>query len=313
MATYNSLVSRDASQDPLVPEPVAAQIIQELPKASHLLSHARKVTMSSLTTRQPVLSVLPQAYWVAGDTGMKQTSSQDWKNVVLTAEEMAVLVPIPNAYIDDAQVPVWDEVRPRIVEAFGYLLDAAGLFGVSAPATFSTDIYTGAVAAGNKVNVGTLADVGADVTELGVTLAKQGFTINGFALAPGFEWNLVGIRGANGQPVYTQNPDGNSLYGRACSELENGAMDPTKASVIGGDWSKAVVGLRQDITFSMHEDGIISDDSGAVVFNAMQQDSTILRAVFRVGFATANPVTRLQSDETKRYPFAVLSPIAELS
>lgn len=117
---YDELITRDVSDDPLIPEPVSAQIIQELPTQSFLLQRAGQVRMSTRTQRQPVLDVLPMAYWVSGDTGMKQTSSVDWKNVTLVAEELAVIVPIPEAYLDDAQVPIWDEVRPRIVEAFGY-------------------------------------------------------------------------------------------------------------------------------------------------------------------------------------------------
>ena len=80
---YNSIISRDASNDPLVPTPVSAQIIQEMPPRSVMLQRARQVRMSTKTQRQPVLDVLPTAYFVNGDTGLKQTSAQDWKNVEL--------------------------------------------------------------------------------------------------------------------------------------------------------------------------------------------------------------------------------------
>lgn len=133
---YNSLISRDASNDPLVPEPVSADIIQDLPGASALLQRARRVPMSSKTQRQPVLDVLPLAYFVGGDTGLKQTTSQDWKNVDLVAEEIAAIVPIPEAYLDDAQMPIWEQVRPRLVEAIGAKLDGAGLFGLDKPSTW---------------------------------------------------------------------------------------------------------------------------------------------------------------------------------
>src|SRR5690348_13079505 len=129
MAFTDSL-SRAETLDPLVPTPVSAQIISEMPQSSAVLSLARRVTMSSKTSRQPVLSVLPTAYFVTGDTGLKQTSKADWENVTLVAEELAVIVPIPEAYLDDAQVPVWDAVRPSIVEAFGAKIDAATLFGL---------------------------------------------------------------------------------------------------------------------------------------------------------------------------------------
>ena len=62
---YGSGLFRNAGApsggEPLVPTPVSAQIIQELPESSVVLNRARRVQMSALTQRQPVLSVLPQA------------------------------------------------------------------------------------------------------------------------------------------------------------------------------------------------------------------------------------------------------------
>jgi HK97 family phage major capsid protein len=318
MTVYNTAITRGgggASPDALVPQPFAAQVIEELPAASVVLNRGRRVTMSANTYRQPVLSALPTAYWVTGDNGLKQTATQEWQNVNLVAEELACLVPVPNAYMDDAAVPIWDEVRPRLVEAIGHAFDAAVLFGVNKPASWtSDDVFTAAVAAGNEVT--TNADVGISVAQLGVMLSKQGYAASGFACAPGFAWNLVGVRGANGQPIYqsdTSAPENKTLYGYALDEVMNGAFDATKASLIAADWSKIVTGVRQDITFSIHEDGVISDDTGKVIYNAMQQDSTILRVVFRGAYATAKPVTQLNKGMAHYAPFAVLSPIAALS
>lgn len=304
---YNSIISRDASNDPLVPVPVSDQIIQELPQSSVMLQRARQVRLSSKTQRMPVLDVLPTAYFVSGDTGLKQTSAQDWKNVELVVEELAVIVPIPEAYLDDAQVPIWDEVRPRIVEAFGTAIDAAALFGVSKPSTWGNPIYQSAVAAGNVVTAGT--DLALNVAQLGELLAKDGFPVNAFASRPGLNWKLVGLRATDGHPIYQpdlQGRPGGTLYGYPLNELGNGAWNATEAELIAGDWSKAIVGLRQDITFKMFTEGVITDNTGAVQLNLMQQDAVALRAVMRLAYATANPITALNSNAATRYPFGVL-------
>src|SRR6188474_149738 len=112
MATYNAITTRDASGDPLVPEQYRAELISNLPAASAAMSLCRKVPLSSKSARQPVLSLLPDAYWVTGDTGLKETSKIDFANSVMTAEELAVIVPIPEAYLDDAAIPIWGAVRP---------------------------------------------------------------------------------------------------------------------------------------------------------------------------------------------------------
>ena len=310
MPTYNSIISRDNSADPLIPEPVSAQILQEMPTSSFLLQHAGQVRMSTKTQRQPVLDVLPTAYWVSGDSGMKQTSSVDWKNVSLVAEELAVIVPIPEAYLDDAQVPIWDEVRPRIVEAFGAKIDAAGIFGVDKPASWPYSIHHSAVAAGNVVTGTSGNDFGQDVAALGELIAKDGFSITGFAARPGLKWKLVGMRSDEGIPIYQPNlQDGTgagNLYGYPIREVTNGAWDATAADLIAGDWTKAIIGMRQDITFKMFTEGVISDADGSVVLNLMQQDSVALRVTMRVAFATSNPVTALQSNANARFPFGIV-------
>lgn len=317
MAVYNSLVSRDGSDDPLVPESVSAQIIQELPTQSFLLQYAGSARMSSKTTRQPVLDVLPMAYWVNGDSGMKQTSSVDWKNVSLVAEELAVIVPIPEAYLDDAQVPIWDEIRPRIVEAIGAKIDAAGLFGVDKPASWPYSIHHSAIAAGNTVTGGTGEDFGQDVAALGEKIAKDGFAVTGFAARPGLQWKLTGLRSEQGIAIYQPNlRDGRGeggLYGYPIREVINGSWDATAADLIAGDWSKCIIGMRQDISWKMFDQGVISDGSGAVVLNLMQQDSVALRVTMRVAYATANPVTALNTNVNTRFPFGLVIPAGAAS
>ncbi|HEY9373814.1 phage major capsid protein [Streptomyces sp.] len=306
---FNSLISRDASNDPLVPTPVSAEIIQELPAASALLQRARNVPMSSKTQRQPVLDVLPLAYFVGGDTGLKQTTAQDWKNVDLVAEEIAAIVPIPEAYLDDAQMPIWEQVRPRLVEAIGAKLDAAGLFGLDKPSTWPAAVYQSAVAAGNAVISGTGGDFAVDVATAAGKVAEDGFAVNGFMSRPGLTWKLNTMRTEQGVPIYQPNLQGvpgGTLYGYPMSELTNGAWDMSEAELLMGDWSKAIVGVRQDISFKLFTEGVISDDDGKVILNLMQQDSVAMRVVMRVAFATANPATRLNTNSATRSPFAVV-------
>jgi len=313
MADYGEMITRASSgSDPLVPEPVSTSIIEELPKQCAVLQRARKVPMSAKTQRLPVLDVLPIAYFVGGDTGMKQTSSQKWKNVNLVAEEIATIVPIPEAYLADADVPVWDEVKPRMTEAIGALIDGACLFGHGRPSTWNTSIYEGAVAAGNIVPMGTGTDFAQDVTSVGEMLAKDGYSVDGFAARPGLNWRLTGLRSVGTNlPIYQPNlqdgkPGGN-LYGYPLSEVDNGSWDESEAQLIAGDWDDALLGMRADISFKLFTEGVISDDTGKIVLNLMMQDSVAMRVTMRLAWATANPVTRLQPNSAARYPFAVLT------
>jgi len=308
MAGYEEIISRGAG-GPLVPEPVAKEIIKELPHASVLLNRARRIRLSSKTLKQPILSALPDAYWVNGDTGLKQTTKAEWDSQTITAEELAALVVVPDALFDDTNVPIWDEVRPLLIEAIGRKVDDAGLFGTDKPVSWPTAVVPGAIAAGNTVVAGTGDDIAVDVAELGRLLAEDGYAANGFASKPGLNWQLVGLRNENGTPIYVPSLAAgtpSTLYGYPLNEVMNGSWDADVATLLAADWSKFVVGVRQDITFDISKDGVISDSEGKVIVNAYQQDSKILRVVFRVGFQIARPVTRVGG--ASRYPAAVLTP-----
>lgn len=304
------------SNPDLLPIEWAREVIQNVAQESATMALSRRVQMSTRQQRLPVASALAGAYWVGNAsndfTNLKQQTQALWGGVNLNVEELAVLVAIPDAYEQDNAFPVWDETRPQIVEALGQALDAAVLFGVNKPATWPTAIFPSIEAAGQTVVVGTGDDLAVDIADSAQSLEEVGFATNGFAVAPGFGWRLVGMRSTEGIPIYQTNLSGpitTGLYGYPMKEVKNGSWDSEEALVIHGDWSKSVIGIRQDITFTRHDSGIISDDSGNVVFNAMQQDSTIWRAVMRVAWARANPVTRLQSSEALRFPFGAVVPV----
>lgn len=321
MPTYNTHVARTTTgSDPLVPEPLATAIIQEAPKASAALSLMNRTTLSSKTQRMPVLDVLPVAYWVGGDTGMKQTTLQAWKNVVMVVEELACIVPIPEAYLDDADVPLWGQIQPRITEAVGQLIDLAVLWGINKPTTWGESVFTGAGKSQHFVVQGTGVDLGQDVSKLGAAMAQTGYNVNGFAAAPGTKWNLVGLRSAQGIPIFQPDmqagPNG-TLYGYPMNEIDNGSWQTGLAGAVMlcGDFSKAIIGIRRDISFKMFSEGVISNDSGVVIMNLMQQDSVALRMTMRLAYACVNPVTIMQPGASisggglQRWPFGTVLPV----
>lgn len=306
MADYDQSIGRGDTQ---IPEQIVNEIIQELPGVSVLLNRARRVRMSSKTAKQPVLSALPDAYWVNGDAGLKKTTKAEWDNLTMTAEELAALIVVPDAVLDDSSIPIWSEVKPLLVAAIGRKVDEAGMFGVDKPASWPTAVIPAAVAAGNVVYQATGDDLAQEVAMLGQLVAEDGFAINGFASKPGLNWQLVGLRNDQGTPIYTPSLAAgapSTLYGYPLNEVTNGAWKSDIATMLGADWTKFIIGVRQDITFSISDSAVITDTDGKVIVNAYQQDSKILRVVFRVGFQVANPLTRIGG--VTRYPAGILAP-----
>lgn len=312
MATLNQIGRADLAEA-MLPEQIIPEIIKEATKQSVLLTRAKQIRLTSKKAKQPVLATLPEAYWVNGDTGLKQTTKATWENKYITAEEMAVIVPIPDALIDDSSVPLWTEIKPLLGEALGKKLDMAGIFGIDKPDSWSDAIIPSAVEAGNVLSRTASDDLGVTVANMGTKLARQGFGINGFAARPGLQWELVGLRNKQGDPIYTQSLAGTptqGLYGYPLNEVDNGSWSlDNDYDLLCVDWSKFIVGIRQDVTYQTFSEGVISDENGKILLNLMQQDCKALRVVFRVGFTAAVPATRVGVGA--KYPAGVIKPIDE--
>lgn len=74
------------------------------------------------------------------------------------------------------------------------------------------------------------------------------------------------------------------------------------------DWSNFLVGIRQDISYKLLDQAVISDDDGKIILNLAQQDCVALRVTFRMGFQIANPITRLGSKASKRFSAGIITP-----
>lgn len=309
---YNSQTSR-SDANALIPIETSKQIIQELPKQSIALSLFRQMAMSSKTLRQPVLDVLPDAYFVAGDTGLKQTSSASWANRELVAEEIAVVVPIAEAVLEDSQIDIWEQIKPRIVEKIGARIDQAVFFGTNKPSTWGESVVGHADAAGNEIVRGAVVDqdLAGDISATMAMVEADGYQVDGFVTKVGMKHALRNLRDDEGRFLFQTSmvagtPD--NLFGEPLHYMENGGFVNASADMIAIHRAGGIIGLRQDITFKKFTEGVVTDETGAIMYNLMQQDMVALRVVMRIAWQVANPGTSLNSNSSTRSPFAVLRP-----
>ena len=113
----------------LIPEAVSNILLKDLENTSAAMTLFRRVPMGTKVNRLPILAALPSAYWVDGDTGLKGTTGANWSNKYLTAEELAAIVPIPEALLDDTSYDIWGAIRPLLADAIARKLDDAVFFG----------------------------------------------------------------------------------------------------------------------------------------------------------------------------------------
>lgn len=307
-----NIIDRTGAES-LIPETRAREIIQGTIARSAVLSQGRKLpNLSSKTHKMPVLDMLPIAYFVNGDTGNKKTTNMKWDKKIITAEEIAVIVPIPEAVLDDSEYDIWAEVRPRVEEAFGKVIDGAVLFGVNAPDSWRDDIVTTATNATSVVTFGSSDSLYDKIMGEGGVIAKveeSGFFVTGHMADISMRAKLRGLKDSTGNPIFKSDMQESTRYsldGSAMTFPNNGSFDKSKALMISGDFSQLVYAIRQDITFKLFTEGVVQNTDGTIAYNLMQQDMVALRAVMRLGWEIPNPINSLKTDKSKRCPFAIL-------
>lgn len=312
---YNNLISRTSAQA-TIPEVVSEAIMKSVMNDAAALQMFTHIPMSSNQTRMPILSALPTAYFVNGDTGLKQTTQADWSNKYLNAEELAAIVPIPEAVLNDAAdsgFDVWGAVKPLVAQAIARALDAAIFFGTNKPASWPNAIVTDAASAGNTVtrgtNVAAAGGIVGDLSDLWATIESDGYDVNGLIGNTAYKGRLRQARATTGESLLGFGQvDSSSVFGVEARYPMRGLWPTGVGAVeaVTGDFTQGILGVRQDITYKVLDQSVIQDNTGAIIYNLAQQDMVALRVVARFGFQVANFLNYDQPTTAQRYPFGIL-------
>jgi HK97 family phage major capsid protein len=317
---YNNQLSR-TDIAPLIPEDVLDTFLTELTATSAALTMFQRVPVAQAQTRFPILSALPVGYWVAGDTGLKQTTELAWGNKYLNVEELAVIAPIPETVLDDLAdaglgggIDVWAQIQPSVVAVMARVLDQAVFFGLNAPASFPASVVAAAVAAGNAHTEGAAIGAGGiqdDLDQAIGLLELDGYDFDGIVAARTLRGKLRRARNTLGDRLEGLNPDLTEYLGQPITYPMRGlwptAAGGTSAEAIVGQFSdQFVIGLRRDITLKYLDQAVIQDNTGAIVYNLAQQDMVAMRFTMRVGWQVANQINFDQPTAANRYPAAVV-------
>jgi hypothetical protein len=144
-------------------------------------------------------------------------------------------------------------------------------------------------------------------------LEADGFLATGHLAHPILKGLLRTCRDTDGNPIFKSGPSLGQKF--ATGELDgasvlypmNGALVSSTAYDIAGQWDQLVYAMRQDVTYTVADQGVIQDGAGNIVYNLFQQDMVALRIVMRLGFAVPNPINRMNQTAGTRCAFAALT------
>lgn len=328
MATFNDAITRSGAEA-LMPEDVSKEILKNVSEGSIVTRLARRLpNMSRATRRLPVLSVLPTVEFV-GESGrtpqtfgeIKPTTSASWENKYIYAEEMAVIVVVPDNVMEDSEYDVWGEIQPEIIAAIGAKIDYSVLFGVQGidvPSLWPNGLIT------QMPSAHRIADTFGDdlydaIMGVGGVISKveeDGFFVNGHVADLSMRAKLRGLREPTTlRPIFVQDMHASTPYSLDGSRLEfptNGAFQSGNDAslMISGDWNQVVWSIRKDVTIKVLTEGVITDNASprVIIHNLAQDDMTGLRITFRMGWQLPNPINRVNQSASTRFPFASLTP-----
>ena len=281
-----------------VPTPIAQDIIADVTRGSSVMRLSKVEMMESDNKKFPVMVNGPGAYWV-GEGKRIQTGGANWIFPEIQAKKLAVIIPVTREKIEDATLDIFGVLRTYIAEAFYRKIDEACIFGKDSP--FAKNIVDVATAGGMAVTEGTNDKLDQDISDVMALVEAKGRDVNGFVAGISFKNRLRKLRDADGNQLYVQGVDQESLYARSVEFVRNGAWDDGKALCIGANWDYSIIGIRDQIEYVMLREATLQNtlDEDGKPLSLAEQDMVGIRATMRLGFL---PV--------KEEAFALLVPAA---
>lgn len=266
-----------------VPVEQATEIMKDIARGSSILRLSKVSQMESDTKKIPVMTEGAGAYWV-GEGERIQTSKAGWIYPELKAKKLAVIIPVTKEKLKDATVDVFNELKESIAEAFYKAIDAAAIFGTQSP--FASNIMKCVETSGNKIEVGTNTTLDLDVSDAMALVEEAGYDVNGFAAKVGIKNSLRKLRDGNGNQLFADGVNGKEFYSQPIEFSRNGAWDKTKAEIIGADWDKSLVGIRDSLEYEILKEATLEgtvDEDGKPISLA-EQDLIGIKATMRLAY-----------------------------
>lgn len=268
-----------------VPVEQATEIMKDVARGSSILRLSKVSNMQSDTKKIPVMTEGAGAYWV-GEGERIKTSKAGWIYPELKAKKLAVIIPVTKEKLNDATIDVFNELKESIAEAFYKAIDAAAIFGTASP--FASNIMKCIETAGNKVELGTngVGKLDLDVSDAMALIEESGFDVNGFAARIGIKNSLRKLRDTNGNQLFVDGTDGKEFYSEPIEFSRNGSWDKTKAEIVGADWDKSLVGIKDGIEYEILKEATLEGtvDADGKPISLAEQDLIAIKATMRIAY-----------------------------
>lgn len=262
-----------------VPTEIAAEVIKNVIDQASILKVCKRENMTSDKKILPRLTDSGSASWV-GEGEKIETTLPKFEYPQLKACKLAIIVPVTKEKINDTIISVMEEVKQAMADAFATAIDEAMIFGVNSP--FDTNLIT--AIGTQKVNA--TSNLDSDLSNIMGLVEDNKYNCSNVLMGTSQKKTLRALANDN---KYKGAITLQSAYDTPIEFVRN--WDNTKSLAITGDFSKAVVGTRENMDYEILREATIESGTGEnkETINLAQRDMIAIKATIRLGFLVVDP------------------------
>lgn len=276
--TPDNVMMQDARSGQ-VPVQFGTEIIQDVIQNSKVMQLGVYEEMDKQKKKFDYLAKGPGAYWV-GEGQRIQTSKAEWLQIEMEAKKVAVILVASREMLQYSMTRFFDEMKPKIAEAFYTKFDEAAILNLDNPYTQS--IQQSVTTASNVVQ----GDItGPTIIAIEGMVEDNDFEPNAFISK---RQNRSALRGAtdgtgiNEEKMYDRS--NNTLDGLPVVDLKSAGLK--KGEVYVGDFDQIRYGIPYNINYEISTDAqlstVVASDGKPV--NLYEQELIALRATMDIAF-----------------------------
>lgn len=262
-----------------VPSQFGGEIIKDVIENSKIMQLGVYEPMDKQKKKFDYLAKGPGAYWV-GEGERIQTSKAEWLQIEMEAKKVAVILVASREMLQYSMSRFFEEMKPKIAEAFYTKFDEAGILNVDNP--FTQSIEESVNAAGNVL---TQALDGDAILELEGLVEDEDFEPNAFISKRQNRSALRGVtegEGVNDEKLYDRKS--NELDGLPVVDLKSEHFE--RGHIYTGDFDQIRYGIPFNISYEISTEAqlstVVASDGKPV--NLYEQELIALRATMDIGF-----------------------------
>ena len=282
-------------KDGTIPEKYNKLILKEIINGSKVMQLARYEEMDGKEKEFEYFAKGPGAYWV-GEGEKIQTSKPQWMKAKMVAKKLGVIIPCSREFLHYKMSDFFEQMKPKIAEAFHQKFDDAAIRNVDNP--FPQSLEESAIAAGNVVS----GEINYDnILSLEDVLNDEDYDANAFISTKKNRSTLRNVHKIENGVIVE------SLYDRGANTIDGlpvvDLKGMTKGNLYAGDFDYMYYGIPFGMSYKLDESAQLStlkNEDGTPV-NLFEQELVALRVTMDVGFMIVKDeaFAKLEAGESK--------------